>query len=560
MIKNLRIGKKLLVGFGIMVIFMGIIGYSGYRSVSEVHHNLEKIYLVQMPGIDFLIEADRDLQQLLVAERSIIFTDPKSPLFQEFLKEYETNLEQSEKRWNSYKALAQTDGEKALFGDHENARSAWLTDSRKVLELAGKGTPEDLHEAQALSLGKVKDGFEKMRDPLDKLTDINLVLARTASDDAIATYGSSVTLLVLAILFGISAGIGLAWFMARMITRPVNAMVEGLKDIAQGEGDLTKRLNNVGEDELGDMAGWFNTFMDRLQNMIREMAVNATSLDAASNTLAELSSHMSTGAEEMFEKANTVATAVEEMSTNINNVAAAMGQSSTSTNMVAAAAEEMTSTINEIAENAGKARTISDEAVHIAEESSGQMDLLGKAALAVGKVVETITDISQQVNLLALNATIEAARAGEAGKGFAVVANEIKALAKQTSDATLDIKGNITDIQTSTKGAVSGINEISKVIRTINEIVGTIAAAVEEQSSATQEISNNISQASGGIQEVNENVTQSSAVAGEISREINVVNHSASQMSKSSGQVKVSAQDLNLIAQKLNAVVNSFKV
>jgi len=560
MIKNLRIGKKLLVGFGIMVIFMGIIGYSGYRSVSEVHHNLEKIYLVQMPGIDFLIEADRDLQQLLVAERSIIFTDPKSPLFQEFLKEYETNLEQSEKRWNSYKALAQTDGEKALFGDHENARSAWLTDSRKVLELAGKGTPEDLHEAQALSLGKVKDGFEKMRDPLDKLTDINLVLAKAASDDAIATYGSSVTLLVLAILFGISAGIGLAWFMARMITRPVNAMVEGLKDIAQGEGDLTKRLNNVGEDELGDMAGWFNTFMDRLQNMIREMAVNATSLDAASNTLAELSSHMSTGAEEMFEKANTVATAVEEMSTNINNVAAAMEQSSTNTNMVAAAAEEMTSTINEIAENAGKARTISDEAVHIAEESSGQMDLLGKAALAVGKVVETITDISQQVNLLALNATIEAARAGEAGKGFAVVANEIKELAKQTSDATLDIKGNITDIQTSTKGAVSGINEISKVIRTINEIVGTIAAAVEEQSSATQEISNNISQASGGIQEVNENVTQSSAVAGEISREINVVNHSASEMSKSSGQVKVSAQDLNLIAQKLNAVVNSFKV
>lgn len=560
MIKNLRIGKKLLVGFGIMVIFMGIIGYSGYRSVSEVYQNLEKIYLVQMPGIDFLIEADRDLQQLLVAERSMIFTDPKSPLFQEFLKEYETNLGQSEKRWNSYKALAQTDGEKVLFGDHENARSAWLADSRKVLELTGKGTPEALHEAQVLSLGKVKDGFEKMRDPLDKLTDINLALARTASDNAIATYKSSVTVLVLAIFFGISAGIGLAWFIGRIITRPVNVMVKGLKDIAQGEGDLTKRLKNMGQDELGDLAGWFNTFMERLQNMIKEMAVNATSLDAASKTLAELSSHMSAGAEEMFEKSNTVATAVEEMSANINNVAAAMEQSSTNTNMVAAAAEEMTSTINEIAENAGKARAISDRAVHTAEESSGQMDLLGKAALAVGKVVETITDISQQVNLLALNATIEAARAGESGKGFAVVANEIKALAKQTSDATLDIKGKITDIQTSTGGAVSGIDEISKVIRTINEIVGTIAAAVEEQSSATQEISNNISQASGGIQEVNENVTQSSAVAVEISREINVVNHSASQMSKSSGQVKLSAQDLNLIAQKLNAVVNSFKV
>ena len=422
-IKNLKIRVKLLAGFGIMVVFMAVIGYTGYRSVRGVQTDLKAIYGIQMPSIDFLIEADRDLQQLLVAERSMIFTDPKSELFKQFVEEYETNLKQSDSRWNKYVALAQTAEEKALFTVYDEARKKWQLESRKV-----------------------------------------------------------------------------------------------------------------------------------------EMAGNAATLDNASGTLAELSKHMSTSAEDMFGKSNTVAAAVEEMSANINNVAAAMEQSSTNAGVVAASAEEMSSTINEIAQNAEKARKISDGAVNTAVASSEQMDALGQAASGVGKVVETITDISEQVNLLALNATIEAARAGEAGKGFAVVANEIKELAKQTSEATLDIKGKIANIQSSTTGAVSGIDEISKVIKTINDIVGTIAAAVEEQSSATQEIANNIAQASNGIQEVNENVSQSSSVATQIAQDVGLVNQSASEMANSSGQVKVSAEDLRSIAQKLNTVVNSFKV
>ena len=161
---------------------------------------------------------------------------------------------------------------------------------------------------------------------------------------------------------------------------------------------------------------------------------------------------------------------------------------------------------------------------------------------------------------MALNATIEAARAREAGKGFAVVANEIRELAKQASEATLDIKGKIANIQESTDGAVSGIDEISKIINTVNEIVGTIATAVEEQSAATQEIANNIAQASNGIQDVNQNVSQSSMVATQIDQDISAVNQSASEMTSSRGQVKESAEDLRNVALKLNSVVSSFKV
>ena len=144
------------------------------------------------------------------------------------------------------------------------------------------------------------------------------------------------------------------------------------------------------------------------------------------------------------------------------------------------------------------------------------MDSLGEAAHGIGKVVETIIEISEQVNLLALNATIEAARDGDAGKGFNVVANEIKELAKQTSETTLDIKFKIKDIQDSTGSTIMGINEISGVIDNVNQIVGTIATSVEEQSAVSRKIADNISQASRGMQEVNKNINQSSIASKEI--------------------------------------------
>ena len=111
-IKNMKIRGKLLMSFGIMVVFMGIIGFIGYRSVKSVQMNLENIFTVQMPAIDFLIEADRDLQQLLVAERSLVFTDPGAELFKQFVTEYETNFKQSAERWDKYRALASTPEEK----------------------------------------------------------------------------------------------------------------------------------------------------------------------------------------------------------------------------------------------------------------------------------------------------------------------------------------------------------------------------------------------------------------------------------------------------------------
>ncbi len=346
----------------------------------------------------------------------------------------------------------------------------------------------------------------------------------------------------------------------KYIIKPIASVADGLKDIAEGEGDLTVRLEVKTDDEVGELSKWFNIFMEKLHAIIKEISANADILTSASNDLSSLSSQMSDGADSMSAKSNTVASAAEEMSANINSVAAAMEQASTNMNLVATSADEMTSTINEIAQNSEKGRAITGEAVAQANDATKKIDELGKGAQEIGKVTETITEISEQTNLLALNATIEAARAGEAGKGFAVVANEIKELARQTAEATQDIKDRIAGIQATTSGAVTQVEQISRVINDVNEIVSTIATAVEEQSATTKEIAGNVSQASDGIQEVSQNVAQSSTVSQEIAKDIAEMNQSSNEMSNSSSQVDMSAQELSKLAAQLKEMVGKFKV
>lgn len=352
----------------------------------------------------------------------------------------------------------------------------------------------------------------------------------------------------------------LLYFVAIGITKPLNRAVEGLKDIAEGEGDLTKRLPVTTQDEVGEMAKWFNTFIDKLQNIIKDISENTKLVDHAAGDLTEISKGLSATAVASSERSSGVAGAAEEMSSNISSVAAGMEQSTTNTSMVASAAEEMTATISEIAKNSDEAHEISEQAVSQAQHTSSKMNELSDAAQAISKVTETITEISEQTNLLALNATIEAARAGEAGKGFAVVANEIKELAKQTAEATLDIKKQIDGVQSTTSSTITEINQISAVINSVNQLVATISTSVGEQSTATEEIATNISQASQGMGEVNENVSQISVVASTITEEISTVNQAASEVSESSSNVNQSAENLNKLATRLQEIVDSFKV
>jgi methyl-accepting chemotaxis protein len=368
------------------------------------------------------------------------------------------------------------------------------------------------------------------------------------------------------IAMSISAGlvfaviISIILLIAFGIVNRLNQVVAGLKDIAQGEGDLTRRLKITSKDEIGELSRFFNMFIEKLHGIIKGVVDNSTLVENSSNNFAAVARDMSKNAKDSSDYSNAVAAAAEEMNTNLNNVAAAMEESSTNTSMVASAAEEMNATISEIAGNAEKAHAISSQAVRKAEVTSGKMAELGEAAQAINKVTETITEISEQTNLLALNATIEAARAGEAGKGFAVVANEIKALAKQTAMATQDIKRQIEGVQGTAGDTIQEIKEISSVINSINEIVATITLAVTEQSAATEEIAKNIEQASQGLQEVNENVSQSSVVANSITKDIVQVNNVSVEIAKTSEDIKENADEMLNMARELSRLVGSFQI
>ena len=364
----------------------------------------------------------------------------------------------------------------------------------------------------------------------------------------------------------VSIGIGilivvvLVWLLQFLIGWPLVRTIAMIREVAEGDGDLTKRLPTDRQDELGDLAVGVNSFIENLQKMLRRMVRGVEGLSQAANNLDELAAQQACGADQMAAKANGVATAAEEMNSNMSTVAAAMEQASTNVSTIASGTEEMNATIGEIAKNADQAKAITDRAVVQGETAAGRIDDLGRAAQEIGQVTETINAISSQTNLLALNATIEAARAGEAGRGFAVVANEIKDLAQQTAAATGEIAARIKGIQDSTGATVTEINEIARINKEVDDIVSTISTAVEEQASTTSEISENIAQTSQGISEVNENVAQTSEVSGTIAQEIAEVNDAAGSMSNASSQVRQSAEELKQLAVELNGLMSRFKL
>jgi methyl-accepting chemotaxis protein len=272
------------------------------------------------------------------------------------------------------------------------------------------------------------------------------------------------------------------------------------------------------EQRKADMHKLADDFEGAVSEIIETVASASTELEASAGTLTRTAEHAQ-------QVTTTVAAASEEASTNVQ--------------AVASATEEMASSVTEIGRQVQDSARIANEAVEQAQKTNGRIDDLSRAASRIGDVVELINSIAGQTNLLALNATIEAARAGEAGRGFAVVASEVKALAEQTAKATGEIGQQIAGIQTATHESVVAIKEIGVTIGRMSEISSTIAAAVEQQGAATQEISRNIQQAAEGTTQVSSNITDVQRGAGETGSASSQVFSAAKTLSRDSSRLKL---------------------
>ncbi|WP_321491994.1 methyl-accepting chemotaxis protein [uncultured Desulfobacter sp.] len=352
----------------------------------------------------------------------------------------------------------------------------------------------------------------------------------------------------------------LVFFMNRSVVTPIKNIAEGMKDIAQGEGDLTKRLKVVSRDEIGLLGYEFNTFIEKLDNLIWHVNDRNQNLGLVSNELSGVAALMSATAGRVSTEANKVAGAAEEMNSNMNTVAAAVEQITVNANHVAAATDEMTSAITEISGNTDKTREITHQAVEDAESASAKIGELQTSAQAIGNVLNVIQEISEQTNLLALNATIEAARAGEAGKGFAVVAEEIKQLANQTSRATVGIREKVENIQSVSSQAVEEIGRVATTINDVDDQVTTVAASIEEQARTTEDISSNIQQVSAGISDIQKTMLSASEVSDQIAREIHAVKTASEEMREYSNNVENDAEDQNRMAVDVIKMMSQFQM
>jgi methyl-accepting chemotaxis protein len=410
----------------------------------------------------------------------------------------------------SFKTLSST------FGDRVVATQDEL---KAVLDGATlhRDATLDGHPA-ALYVGQIRNYAGAPIAVLEVVKDTTAYEAATANSQRNLMIGTAIILAVAVLV---------AFLLGRGLSRPLAAITGVMNRLSGGDTAVTIPGADR-KDELGTMAATVDVFR---RNMIEANALRESQDAAKQQTEAEkkalqrqmadrfeadvksVVSAVAQATKDMQRVAHEITTSVNGTSTRATAAAAASEEASASVNTVAAATEELASSVAEIGRQVTHSSQVADGAVVKAGQTTEMVGSLSAAGEKIGDVLRLIGAIASQTNLLALNATIEAARAGDAGRGFAVVASEVKELASQTAKATEEIAGQVTAIQSATGSCVTAIGDISTTIREISGIATTIAAAVEQQDSATREIARSVQQAAAGTSEVSHNVAGASQAA-----------------------------------------------
>ncbi|QTA83714.1 Methyl-accepting chemotaxis protein signailing-domain-containing protein, chase and HAMP domains-containing [Desulfonema limicola] len=586
MLKNMKLKAKIITGGCVSLVFFSLLSIITWFSIDSLIKTSEWVNHTNKVVLEAL-EINLDAADMQRAGRGFLLSGKDN-----FLDPYRLGSKEIYSRINHLKQII-SDNPKQIerLNEIETIIKEW---QEKVLETSFKmrmevgisRTMDDI--AQFAQDGEGKTYFDRFKSRVKDFMDEEARLMKERQDKYIRTAQNTKMMILAGTPAVIIASLVVLWLLALSILSPVNTVVKGMENIAQGEGDLTMRLDIESKNEVGELAEWFNLFVEKIQKLVKQAAESMKNLgDAAgkmtdiagtlasdSNEMTVQTENISTTTIQMTANINSMASASEEMSTNAQSVSASAEQMSHNMNSVASAVEQMSAAISGISKNAKKGAEVSAQAAGLSDNAGSVMNTLGDAAIEIGQVTDVIKRIAEQTNLLALNATIEAASAGDAGRGFAVVASEIKELAGQSARAAEDISARIEGVQKKTSEAVSVIKNVSEIISSINKSSSIINSAVEQMTQSANEISANVFQANTGVgniassisevakgsNDVARNTGQAAKGANEVSRGIQNLAQAAASSNISAQQVSSSADDLAQLSDNIQKLIKQFKV
>lgn len=406
---------------------------------------------------------------------------------------------------------------------------------------------EDLNKADAFQ-GKeffVKNYHDELIVAAYKLNNGGYLVAQAPVNEVLAGINKVIMPIVLISIICIVIAFVIAFVLVQKITAPVIRMREFLQELSKGAGDLTQRVEVNTSDEVGEMANYFNKFIETLASIISDISSSSSSVASSATEIAATTEELSSTSQETSMQSNGVASAVEEMTASIMQIAQNAEQSN---EQVVELEKKGQDSIHIVTENVNRISDMNK----VTEQTMKMIETLKESTNKISEVVTFIGDIADQTNLLALNAAIEAARAGEHGRGFAVVADEVRKLAEKTANS-------VQEVESINKEVSSNIGMTIQDVSRVNQLVGDSVEEFEKirnVASETVDISNRISDLSGGIYtSTNEQTT----VADEISNNISGIAHASEEMNRALSQTAVATNDLSAQSEKLNEIINKFK-
>ncbi len=386
----------------------------------------------------------------------------------------------------------------------------------------------------------------RIKGELDQLVESQTLSTEMISDELLENVSNTQKIVLVLLVVSILLGIAGSWFMAVIITKPINIAVEAMRDIAEGEGDLTQRLDVSGRDEVAQLSSGFNMFIEKVQDIISQVAGSTSQLAAAAEEMSAVVITTKDGIQTQRGETDLVATAMNEMVATVQEVASnannAAGQAENANQEAINGKQTISKTIGSIEALAGEVNKASDV-----------IDGLEKDSDDIGTVLDVIQGIAEQTNLLALNAAIEAARAGEQGRGFAVVADEVRSLASRTAHSTQEIQGMIERLQ---KGA-------SDAVSVMQSGTSQAEASVAQAADADKALAA-ITNAVGDISSMNAHIANAANQQGTVAEEINVNVTNISQVAEQSAQATEdlanASDELAKLAVDLQSMVAQFKI